>query len=62
MVIVTDTSSNDAEGNELVFNQSTLFIRGMGGFGGERGSSGEINKPPDREQDAIQDQQALIYR
>lgn len=67
MVIVTDTSCKDNSGNEIVFNQSSMFIRGMGGFGGERGSSGEINIPPDREPDAVHvqqtlPQQALLYR
>lgn len=67
MVVVTDTSCRDHDDKEIVFNQSSIFIRGMGGFGGERGPSGEINTPPDREPDAIHTeqtlpQQALLYR
>jgi 3-hydroxyacyl-CoA dehydrogenase/3a,7a,12a-trihydroxy-5b-cholest-24-enoyl-CoA hydratase len=67
MVMVTDTTCIDSDGNEIVFNQSSTFIRGMGGFGGERGPWGEINTPPDREPDAVHvqqtlPQQALLYR
>ncbi len=67
MVVVTDMACCDENGDELVFNQSSTFIRGIGGFGGERGPSGEINVPPDRSPDAVQrattsEKQALIYR
>ena len=67
MILVTDISCRDEAGEEIVFNQSSTFVRGMGGFGGERGPSGEINVPPDREPDAIHvqetlPQQALLYR
>ncbi|HUN05423.1 MAG TPA: MaoC/PaaZ C-terminal domain-containing protein [Aggregatilineales bacterium] len=67
MVIVVDTPCYDASGIELVFNQSTMFIRGMGGFGGDRGPSGEITTMPEREPDFsqtdyIQPNQALLYR
>ena len=67
MLMVTDTSCKDSNGKEIVFNQSSIFIRGMGGFGGERGPSSEINIVPDREPDAIHvqqtlPQQALLYR
>lgn len=66
--IVTDVHCLDANGEEVAFNQSTLFIRGLGGFGGERGpSSGGINVPPDRPPDAVvteatRPDQALLYR
>jgi 3-hydroxyacyl-CoA dehydrogenase/3a,7a,12a-trihydroxy-5b-cholest-24-enoyl-CoA hydratase len=67
MVIITDTVCQDENGLEIAFNQSSLFIRGMGGFGGDRGPSGEINIPPDRPPDATVEhstlpQQALLYR
>jgi len=67
MVIVTDSICRDEKGEEVAFNQSSMFIRGLGGFGGERGSSSDVNMPPDRAADAIQSertlpQQALIYR
>ncbi len=67
MVIVTDTPCYDEQGREIAVNQSSMFIRGMGGFGGDRGPSGEANTPPDRQPDAIHTQatlpqQALLYR
>ncbi len=67
-VIVTDVISSDSRGNEVAFNQSSVYIRGIGGFGGDRGpsTSGE-NAPPNRPPDAIHRQQtrpdqALLYR
>lgn len=67
LVMVTDTTGCDESGAEIVFNQSSMFIRGLGGFGGERGGSSEINVPPSREPDHVYQQQtlphqALIYR
>lgn len=67
-VILTDVISVDENGTEIAFNQSSVFIRGLGGFGGDRGpSSGKINLPPDRAPDAVHTQQtrldqALLYR
>lgn len=67
LLMVTDTVCHDEQGNEIAFNQSSMFIRGLGGFGGERGSSSSDNVPPEREPDAVHQQatlpqQALIYR
>lgn len=67
MVMVIDTQCCDESGEEIAFNQSNMFIRGSGGFGGERGPSGDINIPPSREPDGVYkqktlSQQALIYR
>jgi len=66
-LIIVDVSSVDEAGEEIAFNQYSIFIRGIGGFGGERGPSGDINKPPKRPPDAVQAQQthpnqALLYR
>jgi 3-hydroxyacyl-CoA dehydrogenase/3a,7a,12a-trihydroxy-5b-cholest-24-enoyl-CoA hydratase len=66
-LIVIDISSVDENGKEVAFNQSSIFIRGIGGFGGERGPSGDINQPPDRAPDAVHEEktdenQALLYR
>ncbi|NJN54458.1 MAG: hypothetical protein HC804_06725 [Anaerolineae bacterium] len=66
-LIVLDISTVDEEGEEVVFNQLSAFIRGIGGFGGERGPSGRVNVPPERPPDAVvaqatQPNQALIYR
>ena len=67
-VVVTDTVSKDGRGNELVYSQSSFYIRGIGGFGGERGpATSEQNLPPSRPPDAVHSQQtrpdqALLYR
>ncbi len=66
-LVVTDVVSKNEEGEEVAFNQSSAFIRGIGGFGGERGPSNKVNIPPAREPDALveavtEPNQALIYR
>lgn len=66
-LVILDIASVDEHGNDIAFNQISAFIRGIGGFGGERGPSGDVNLPPAREPDAIvrqptQPNQALLYR
>jgi 3-hydroxyacyl-CoA dehydrogenase/3a,7a,12a-trihydroxy-5b-cholest-24-enoyl-CoA hydratase len=66
-LLIMETRSLDDDGEEVALNRSSFFIRGMGGFGGERGPSGKINTPPEREPDATfsqqtQPNQALLYR
>lgn len=66
-VIVTQSISHDENGAELARHEHTVFIRGIGGFGGDRGPSSKINIPPDRAPDKVHsekiaDNQALIYR
>ncbi len=63
---VEGTVSDD---NGPIFtNKSTLFIRGAGGFGGDRGPSTKgVNQPPEREPDHVVEdvtieQQAAFYR
>lgn len=65
-VIVTETLVSDPDGNPLWTNTSSIFARGEGGFGGDRGPSGPP-PPPEREPDAVLvtptlPQQALWYR
>ncbi|KAH9458184.1 hypothetical protein MJO28_005251 [Puccinia striiformis f. sp. tritici] len=71
--VVTITHTYDKQTGELLFeNQSTVFIRGSGGFGGkknssDRGSASAINKPPNRKPDSIMTEktdpkQAALYR
>lgn len=67
MLIVTEVTSKDSDGDVLAVAESAMFIRGLGGFGGDRGPSSKINIPPEREPDAVHtektlDRQALIYR
>ncbi|KAI7954854.1 hypothetical protein MJO28_005254 [Puccinia striiformis f. sp. tritici] len=71
--VVTITHTYDKQTGELLFeNQSTVFIRGSGGFGGkknssDRGSASAINKPPNQKPDSIMTEktdpkQAALYR
>jgi acyl dehydratase len=70
-VIVTETESVDASSGEPLFRtRSAAFVRGAGGFGGERGPSKESgpgfeqpSRAPDHEvKYATRPDQALIYR
>jgi 3-hydroxyacyl-CoA dehydrogenase/3a,7a,12a-trihydroxy-5b-cholest-24-enoyl-CoA hydratase len=66
-VVITAVTTTDEDGNELAYNEFSSFIRGAGGWGGERGPSSEINTPPDRKPDAVVEEkthpnQALLYR
>lgn len=67
LAIVTATTT-DPDGHPLFENTCSMFVRGEGGFGGDRGpDSLRIEPPTDREPDfqieeRTQDRQALIYR
>ena len=66
-VINTEARTFDESGDLLAINEYTYFIRGAGGFGGDRGPSAELNVPPAREPDArveerVGENQALLYR
>ncbi len=67
-VVVTQINTFDATTNEELFrNDVTMFVRGAGGWGGDRGPSSDINTPPDRAPDAVVTEktaanQALLYR
>src|SRR5262245_6811544 len=66
-VVVVVTESGDPKGKVLFRSQSSIFVRGEVGFGGDRGPSGEKNTPPDRAPDKsisykTLPQQALVYR
>ena len=66
-VVISDFLTYDEAGDELVRNELTTFVRGAGGWGGDRGPSVELNVPPDRAPDKIvedktSDNQALLYR
>lgn len=66
LLLVTDVTSRDEQGDVLTVGRSSMFIRGIGGFGGERGSSEKV-EIPDREPDVVHEEstlsiQALIYR
>ncbi|KAK5082267.1 bifunctional hydroxyacyl-CoA dehydrogenase/enoyl-CoA hydratase fox2 [Lithohypha guttulata] len=72
-VVVSGTVTKDAKtGEEIFYNESTVFIRGSGGFGGpkkgtDRGRATAIYQPPKRAPDAVTeekttDDQAALYR
>jgi len=66
-LVVLDSLTKDENGKEICFNQMSLFIRGIGGFGGDRGPADVPNNPPNRAPDAIRSEktnpnQALLYR
>lgn len=65
-LVVMEVDSLAADGTKLVTNRYHAFIRGEGGFGGEKGYSAPV-VIPDREPDASVQrptlvQQALLYR
>ncbi len=66
-VLGFEGTASDADG-DLFTASATLFVRGAGGFGGERGpSTTGKNEPPDREPDVVIEyetraEQAAIYR
>ena len=66
-VVVFAISSVDESGEEIVYNEMTAFVKGAGGWGGDRGPSADINVPPVREPDAVIEEktdpnQTLLYR
>ena len=66
-VAVMEVKSFDESGQEVAYNEMTSFLRGCGGWGGDRGPSGDVNVPPARDPDAIVEEktpesQALLYR
>ncbi|MEO0437525.1 MAG: SDR family NAD(P)-dependent oxidoreductase [Pseudomonadota bacterium] len=67
LVIFAVTTSDATNGEALVYNEMTAFIRGAGGWGGERGPSESLNVAPEREpdlivEDATDANQTLLYR
>ena len=67
-VVVTECESVDKDSGEVRFRtRASAFIRGEGGFGGERGPSGGAFEIPDRDPDhsvqyRTRPDQALLYR
>ncbi len=66
-IIATESVSTDrATGKPLFTNRASVFIRGEGGWGGDRGPSGKA-EPPARDADhkvtySTRPDQALLYR
>lgn len=67
-LIVTDVPCLDETGRQIAFCQMAMFIRGVGGWGGERGPAAtSAGQPPDRTPDAVVEETtparaALLYR
>lgn len=72
-IIVTGSTTIDKKTRkELFYNESTVFIRGAGGFGGpkkggDRGAATKVYKAPSRAPDAVveeatTEEQAAVYR
>ncbi|MBU3751944.1 MAG: 3-alpha,7-alpha,12-alpha-trihydroxy-5-beta-cholest-24-enoyl-CoA hydratase [Mycobacterium sp.] len=65
-VIVNETTVTDPDGRPLWSTRRSIFARGEGGFGGERGPSATVqspSRPADFEVDIpVLGQQALLYR
>ena len=66
-LVVTAFDSYDEDGDLLIKSEMTAFIRGAGGWGGDRGPTADVNVPPERQpdvvvEDAIPANQALLYR
>ena len=66
-VVVLESEATDPSGTPLFSTTMSAFIRGEGGWGGDRGPSGPRNVAPEREPDKIvsydtRPDQALLYR
>jgi acyl dehydratase len=66
-VVATETNAVDPSGEPLYTTYMSAFIRGEGGWGGDRGPGGPRNVPPQREPDHIvtyqtSPDQAFVYR
>lgn len=72
LVVYGSTTKDKKTGKDVFYNESTVFIRGSGGFGGnskgtDRGAATRVYKPPQRKPDAVVEEattpdQAAIYR
>ncbi len=67
VIELTSTSTLQGADEPLFTQVSSIFLRGEGGFGGERGPSGPRNEPPDQAADdqvvlSTRVDQALLYR
>ncbi|KAF3079234.1 bifunctional hydroxyacyl-CoA dehydrogenase/enoyl-CoA hydratase fox2 [Orbilia oligospora] len=72
VVVAGVTTKDAATGEDVFYNESSIFIRGSGGFGGkskgtDRGAATAANKPPARKPDVVveektTEEQAALYR
>jgi len=72
VVVQGSLTKDKATGRDVFYNESTVFLRGCGGFGGsnkgaDRGAATAANKPPSRKPDFVIEEtttaeQAALYR
>jgi len=67
VVWIESKALDQASGEPIFTTRHSLFIRGEGGFGGDRGPSGAKSGPPERDPDHVvtystRADQALLYR
>ena len=67
LVVITSTTVDAAQDQPLFTNTASLFIRGEGGWGGDRGPSSPSISPPELPPDHVlsystRSDQALLYR
>ena len=67
LVVLSSSSVDASDGTPRFATATSLFIRGEGGFGGERGPVGALGPVPEREPDevvsyATRPDQALLFR
>jgi 3-hydroxyacyl-CoA dehydrogenase/3a,7a,12a-trihydroxy-5b-cholest-24-enoyl-CoA hydratase len=65
--VINAVTTTDETGAEIAYNEITTFVRGAGGWGGDRGPSADVNVAPKRAPDAVFEEktnsnQALLYR
>jgi 3-hydroxyacyl-CoA dehydrogenase/3a,7a,12a-trihydroxy-5b-cholest-24-enoyl-CoA hydratase len=66
-LVIQSVTTTDEAGTEIAYNEVSTFVRGAGGWGGDRGPSADVNVPPSRAPDAVVEEkteanQALVYR
>jgi acyl dehydratase len=66
-IVVLENNATDSSGKPLFSTTMSAFIRGEGGWGGDRGPSGPRNVAPERAPDEVvtyttRPDQALLYR
>lgn len=72
VVVMGQTTKDKNTGKDVFYNESTVFIRGSGGFGGpakgaDRGTASKVFQPPKRAPDftveeKTTEEQACVYR
>ena len=66
LLMVVEIDSRDESGELLSLSRSSVFVRGLGGFGGQRGAPSTFalpNRAPDQvHEEATSPRQALLYR